>query len=241
MKNFIYLISFILLFSCKQVSDSSIQKYSKSDTLKTSKINIHTIKIGNQIWMTSNLNVSKFSNGDEIVEAKTAEEWKAANIGSRPAWCYYDYDSSNGVKYGKLYNWYAVYDKRGIVPEGFRIPNLSDWNTLQNKLGGRLIAGNKLKSNSEWIYREIDDTTHINETGFNAFPSGSRNFGGDFFPKYEYAFFWCYSPDSIVNCFILQSQSTFFSQCIFEDRLYSKIEEKHASRGRGMSIRCIKK
>ena len=77
------------------------------------------VKIGDQIWMVENLNVDKFRNGDIIPEAKTNEEWKKANENKQPAWCYYGNDLTYGEKYGKLYNWYAVTDQRGLAPEGY--------------------------------------------------------------------------------------------------------------------------
>jgi len=74
---------------------------------------VQTVTIGNQVWMTKNLNVDKFRNGDPIPHARTDEEWKKAGENEEPAWCYYESDTRNGEKFGKLYNWYAVNDKRG--------------------------------------------------------------------------------------------------------------------------------
>lgn len=107
-----------------------------------------SVKIGTQIWMTENLNVSTFRNGEPIPEAKTDEEWKAAGTQGKPAWCYYDNDSKNGAKYGKLYNWYAVNDPRGLAPEGWHVPNDEEWETLENYLGDD--ASKKMKSTSGW-------------------------------------------------------------------------------------------
>jgi uncharacterized protein (TIGR02145 family) len=76
------------------------------------------------------LNVSAFKNGDIIPEVRTAEEWERAGNEGKPAWCYYNNDKEYGKKYGKLYNWYAVSDSRGIAPEGWHVLNLDDWNTL---------------------------------------------------------------------------------------------------------------
>ena len=81
------------------------------------------ITIGRQVWMTENLNVDKFRNGDPISHAKTDEEWVKAGENGSPAWSHYDNDPANGEKYGKLYNWYAVNDSRGLAPEGWKIPS----------------------------------------------------------------------------------------------------------------------
>ncbi len=81
------------------------------------------VKIGNQVWTSKNLDVEQFNNGDKIPEAKTNEEWNLANKNKTSAWCYYDNDNKNGMKYGKLYNWYAITDPRGIAPKGWHIPS----------------------------------------------------------------------------------------------------------------------
>jgi uncharacterized protein (TIGR02145 family) len=89
-----------------------------------------TVTIGNQVWMTKNLDVSSFRNGDPIPEAKSSDEWYKAGREGKPVWCYYNNNSQNGVKYGKLYNWFAVADPRGLAPEGWKIPSKEDFTTL---------------------------------------------------------------------------------------------------------------
>ncbi|OSZ77565.1 hypothetical protein CAP36_14420 [Chitinophagaceae bacterium IBVUCB2] len=80
-----------------------------------------------QVWMSENLNVSHFANGDTIPEAKTNHDWEMAGIEGQPAWCYYDNDPNNAKLYGKLYNWYAVNDPRGLAPAGYHIPTATGW------------------------------------------------------------------------------------------------------------------
>ena len=112
--------------------------------------NAQTVPIGTQVWMTKNLDVATFRNGDPIPEAKTAEEWEKAGENKQPAWCYYDNDPANGAKYGKLYNWYAVNDSRGLAPVGYHIPSDAEWTKLTDFLGGESVAGTKMKSKSGW-------------------------------------------------------------------------------------------
>ena len=104
------------------------------------------VTIGSQVWMTENLNVDKFRNGDPIPEAKTYEEWKKAGENKQPAWCNYKNDPANGEKYGKLYNWFAVNDPRGLAPKGCHIPSDKEWTVLTDFLGGNKVAGTKMKS-----------------------------------------------------------------------------------------------
>ena len=61
-----------------------------------------SVNIGKQLWMTENLDVSRFRNGDLIPEARTSEEWRAAVEEEKPAWCYYNNDPKNGKMYVQL-------------------------------------------------------------------------------------------------------------------------------------------
>ncbi len=144
------------------------------------------VKIGDQIWMTRNLNVDKFCNGDPIPEAKTNEEWIKAGENGEPAWCYYDNDPENGEKFGRLYNWYAVNDPRGLAPEGWHIPSDEEWTTLVDYLGGEDEANIKMRSSVGWE----NDGEGNNESGFSALLGGYRNSYGDFNDLGECASWW---------------------------------------------------
>jgi uncharacterized protein (TIGR02145 family) len=123
-----------------------------------------SVIIGNQSWMAENLNTSKFRNGDPIPEVKTDEEWAKALKEGRPAWSYYDNDQKKGAKYGKLYNWYAVNDPRGLAPIGWHIPTDNEWTALTDYLGGEGgYTRNKLKA-QEKIVTEI---TYVEIGGYD--------------------------------------------------------------------------
>ena len=147
----------------------------------TQIINAQEIKIGNQIWSAKNLEVIKFRNGDPITEAKSFEMWILYAKEGKPAWCYYNNDSSKG----KLYNFYAVIDKRGICPIGYHIPSIEEWSILNEYLGGQLISGKKLKSKNGWS----NNANGSNESGFNAYPCGWR-FQGKFNDIGNIGFWW---------------------------------------------------
>jgi uncharacterized protein (TIGR02145 family) len=126
------------------------------------------VKINSQVWMSENLNASTYRNGDPIRYARTPEEWVDAAEKKEGAWCYYDNDPKNGEFYGKLYNWYAVNDSRGLAPKGYHIPIDAEWTVLIDKLGGEDIAGQKMKSKSGWT----GDTNGSNSSGFTGLPGG---------------------------------------------------------------------
>jgi uncharacterized protein (TIGR02145 family) len=142
-----------------QVTDNDNKSYS-------------SVKIGKQEWITENLNVSHFRNGDSIPEAEGIDAWHKASDEKRPAWCYYNGNVDSGRKFHKLYNWYAVNDPRGLAPDGWHIPSTKDWTDLITYLGGQSVAGTKMKSPDQW------DAT--NASGFVALPGGYRNSDGIF-------------------------------------------------------------
>ena len=125
-----------------------------------------SIKIDNQVWMAENLNVGNFRNGDPIPEAKTDEEWVSAGKEGKPAWCYYENKIENGVKYGKLYNWYAINDPRGLAPKGWHVPTDTEWRQVTLFLGGEDAAGTKMKSPAGWTH----DGNGTNVSGFSGLP-----------------------------------------------------------------------
>jgi len=141
--------------------------------------------IGDQVWMAANLNTDKFANGDQIPEAKSEKAWIEACTKKQAAWCYFENKSKNGKIYGKLYNWYAVNDPRGLAPKGWRIPTAEDveklvkiqWTTLDYDkdisyaFKGKYIAcrfQDALFSNKYqfwWTSKEISD---VNSCAFSA-------------------------------------------------------------------------
>ena len=111
-------------------------------------IKAQDVTIGTQTWTSKNLDVSKFRNGEAIPLAKTNAEWALAGQNKQPAWCYYENKGENGTKYGKLYNWYALNDPRGLAPNGYHIPSNAEWTILTDNLGEE--TGTKMKSTSGW-------------------------------------------------------------------------------------------
>ena len=146
------------------------------------------IQIGTQLWIAENLNVSKYRNGDEIPQVQDAAEWAALTTG---AWCYYENKDENGTIYGKLYNWFAVNDPRGLAPEGFHIPSDGEWTTLTDYLGGKRIAGSQLMETGITHWERNPFAT--NSSGFTGLPGGFRKYDGSFDQIGCQGVFWCKS------------------------------------------------
>ena len=130
--------------------------------------------------MIENLNTITFRNGDTIPQARTPQAWKAAGDSRTPAWCYFNNDSMIGMTHGKLYNWFAVCDPRGLAPVGWHIPSDEEWSQLSNALGGEEHAGYVLKSVTGWQANDEKNGNGNDSSGFNAKPGGSRFSLGQF-------------------------------------------------------------
>ena len=147
------------------------------------------VTIGSQIWTTKNLDVEAYRNGDAITQVQDSSTWAKLSTG---AWCYYENKSANGSSYGKLYNWYAVNDPRGLAPKGYHIPSNEEWTTLTDYLGGQSQAGTKMKSSSGWP----NYFNGSNTIGFEGLPGGYRNSFGDFNNIGAYGFWWSSSESN---------------------------------------------
>lgn len=211
----LFTISFLLLASCgSSVKDTDGNKYS-------------TVKIGNQEWMAENLNVSHFRNGDPIMEVKDNKDWETAGREEKPACCYFDNSTENGIKYGKIYNWYAVSDPRGLAPEGWHIPGGEEWAQLIEYLGGEKVAGDKMKSKSGWN----NDCNGNNKSGFSGLPGGYRHYTGGF-NRYDTSggAYWWGSAEGFV--YITCSYPLYHSK--------GGEERSFTSKARGFSLRCLR-
>jgi TonB family protein len=174
--------------------------------------------------MTENLNVDRFQNGDIIPEAKTTEEWKAAGNTKRPAWCYYDNDPKNGNNYGKLYNWYAVNDTRGLAPSGWHVPTDYEWTVLSTFLGGEDVAVKTIKSTYGWN----DNGNGTNNSGFSGLPGGYRYFYGNFDSVGSNGSWWSASEDDATDA---------WSRELYD--YYSYLLRKNYAKKHGFSVRCV--
>ena len=143
--------------------------------------NYATVKIGTQTWMAENLKTTRFRNGQTLTDSYNSNGW--INGG----WSDYENIATNGIKYGKLYNWYTASDSRSIAPLGWHVSTYDEWTILSDFLGGQSIAGDKLKESGtdNWP----SPNTGTNATGFTALPCGTY-FNGSFSSLGLYSYWW---------------------------------------------------
>jgi len=134
-----------------------------------------TVTIGTQTWMAENLKVTKYNDGTSIPNVTDGAAWSKLTTG---AYCNYNNDPSKVATYGRLYNWHAVNTGK-LCPTGWHVATDAEWTTLIDSLGGRNIAGGKLKETgtTHWY---SPNTGATNETGFTALPGGYCTSSGAF-------------------------------------------------------------
>jgi uncharacterized protein (TIGR02145 family) len=135
-------------------------------------------------WSAKNLDVETFRNGDPIERIDDPVQWALADY---PAYCYYDNDDNYNENYGKLYNWYAVTDPRGLAPYGWQIPTRSQYDNLVNGLG--TDPGGKAKDTG-LLYWLPPNEGATNESGLTMRGGGYRDNNGGFVGGGEVARFW---------------------------------------------------
>ena len=232
MKKQIFIISsifsMVLLFgSCGNNKTSNNVEEVKNETPAESEVktDVKEVKIGTQTWLTTNLDVSTFQNGNPIPEAKTAEEWKNAGKNKKPSWCNYENDVENGKKYGKLYNWHAVADPKGLCPKGWHVPTVAEWKTLRDFLG-KESAGAKMKSSNGWN----ENGNGSNQSGFSGLPGGERMINEKFYNLGKDGNWWSSTGSSDAE----------YPRIFNLHNSYNDVSDYGKDKEYGMSVRCLK-
>ncbi len=184
----------------------------------------HTVQIGSQCWIQNELRTTRYRNGESLLANLNASDWVAASSG---AWCYYNDDPTLNTVYGKLYNWFAVNDARGLCPSGWHVPSNSDWLQLINGQGGGSLAGSSLKGNVGW---NAPNAGANNSTGFSAVGGGFRSSSsGNYFTLGLYGNWW--------------TSSVFFANGSSSHRLYAantSVLSGFQVVTTGLSVRCLR-
>jgi uncharacterized protein (TIGR02145 family) len=220
---FFLIIAFVLIFTNCKKDDGNTNINNQNGTVTDIDGNIyHYITIGQQVWMVENLNVSHYRNGDPIPNISDSITWSTLTTG---AYCNYYNLPANGLKYGKLYNWYSVNDSRKIAPIGWHVATDAEWITLVSYLGGIDIAGGKLKALTLW---NSPNTGATNSSGFTAFAGGFRN-QDTFIGIGERGSWWSSTEDSNYSawCRFINYNGTY----VYRNSSVKKV---------GLSVRCIK-
>ena len=175
----------------------------------------------NEEWFKENLRTTKYANGTDISNVTDNASWNNLSTG---AWANYDNNVANDAIYGKLYNWYAVSDVRGLCPTGWHVADDLDWTSLTALYGTDAAAGNELKSTTSWT----TTNSNSNTSGFGAAPGGGR--GGGLFGDITNKGFWWTST-------LFDSSNSYARRLEYNLDTVARYYESNKS---GFSVRCVK-
>ena len=183
------------------------------------------VTIGDQCWFAENLRSTVYADGTSIPEVTDNAAWTGLSSGAR---CDSGNDASNVAIYGRLYNWYAVDDSRGLCPSGWHVPTDGEWTEMEDYItcqGFSGTEGTALKSTSGWA----GNGNGTDDFGFSALPGGYRNNGyGNFYVPGDLGYWWSSSPngDNARYRYLSSSDPDFYRDD-FDPRL-------------GFSVRCLR-
>ena len=184
-----------------------------------------TVHVGSQVWMKQNLKTTKFNNGDAIPDYVSNSAY--SNL-TTAAYSNYNNDTTTASIYGKMYNWYAVNDSRGLCPSGWHVPTDSEFLALTTYLGGDLIAGGKLKETglTHWASPNAGAS---NNTAYTALPGGYRNTNGSYANLNYYCYYWS-----------ANESTSDFSWYYYLSYNYTTFNRNDNNKKLGHSVRCLK-
>ena len=202
------------------------------DPLEYQGYDYETVLIGGQCWFAENLRAENYENGNEILSNLSDSEWSSTTSG---AMAVYGETPSNFETYGRLYNWYAVDDSRGVCPSGWHVPTDSEWITMEMALGmsegdanSTGFRGSDQGIQMKTTYGWYNDGNGANSCGFGGLPGGDKANGGGFYFIGLKGVWW--------------SSSSAFGGAWYRALLgsESKVQRDNWPREIGLSVRCIK-
>ena len=179
------------------------------------------VAIGDQCWFAENLRNEHYANGEAIPGDLSDGEWSAQRMGAQAI---YANDASNLTDYGRLYNWFAVDDARGLCPSGWHVPTDVEYTTLTDGLGGTSVAGGKMKSSPE----DSPAWNGTNTSGFSGLAGGYRYDNGGFNDGGNFGYFWSASADGTDAWFRLLSGGN------------TEVDRYNNLQRSGFSVRCVR-
>lgn len=194
-------------------------------TANVAASNYPIVSMGCQTWMAKNLDVATYRNGDSIPNVSNPAAWAALTTG---AYCYYNNDSATyAATYGKLYNWYAVNDARGLSPSGWHIPTDYELTILINGLGGTAQGGDlKEIGTSHWT---TPNTNATNISGFAGLPGGYRVSDGPFDDIGYLGYWWSATETNASNALL---RTLFYNN--------GSLGRGPDGKRNGFSVRCLR-
>ena len=237
------------------VDDGSCATFTCGNNVTYQGYDYATVLIGDQCWFSENLRSEYYENGEAIPSYLSDSEWSSTTSGAVTVYgegsgtCYNYSPDGNACdelwslnEYGRLYNWHAVIDYRGLCPSGWHVPSDLDWTILTNHLGEEGSVGDAMKT----TYGYEDDLNGTNSSGFSGLPGGRRGASGNYFDYAGNRGYWWSSSVDINNNVIWDDFEPDLAECSSGAWLRSLsyvgsfVERYSIDPNSGISVRCVR-
>jgi uncharacterized protein (TIGR02145 family) len=166
-----------------------------------------TVQIGGRLWLAENIRTTRLSDGTPIPLVSDPIDWDALVA---PAYCWYDNNRGHALKFGALYNWFAVGTGK-LAPDGWHVPSKDEWTAMKKYLSDNgynwdgTTGENKLAqaaaAQTDWISGKGPgtaghDLAKNNRSGFTALPAGGRSLNGGFYSMGSSGSWWIAEEDA---------------------------------------------
>ena len=205
---------------------------SESDVVSMDGVDYGVVTIGDQCWFTTNLRTTVYANGNPITEIGNYGDWDVIWVGAwYGAYCVHPDDLGGLIAlnlYGRLYNWYAVDDSRGLCPSGWHVPIEGEWTELKDYITSQGFSGTEGTAlRSTWGWSSGGNGT--DDFGFSALPGGRRNYSnGEFYDTGSLGAWWS-SSTSGGDAELLYLESGWPNFLLFQ-----------SNQRNGFSVRCLR-
>lgn len=241
----------LLYYACDKNEDE-LDKAPVSTVTDYDGNTYQTVKIGNQTWMTKNLETTHYADGSEIPKVESTPVWEA--LSSRDsAYCYYNNNTNQeAFTFGALYTWAAALNGaessdsnpsgiQGVCPDGWHIPSDGEWKELETFLGmdqteadttgarGFDIGSQLAISMDLWTDGLLESNPLFGASGFMALPGGGRRYDGSFGHMGDNANFWSATEGDSAKAWGRHLYS-----------IYTTVHRYRNVKSDGFSVRCVK-
>lgn len=201
------------------------------DPLEYQGYDYETVQIGEQCWFAENLRSENYKNGDAIEATLSNGDWASISFG---AVAVYQETASSLEAYGRLYNWYAVDDSRGLCPTGWHVPVDGEWMAMEMSLGMSELEANDTgwRGTNQGSQLKLDFGWNVggngtDSSGFSGLPGGYRESNGNFSGAGYDGNWWSSSSDG----------TNAWQRFLFYDA--EDVNRNVHDYRRGVSVRCI--
>jgi uncharacterized protein (TIGR02145 family) len=193
--------------------------------------NYRVVSIGEQCWFAENLRSDRYRNGDPIPSNLNRIQWSETRSGAQAI---YKSRNLSLAEYGRLYNYYAVRNSKGLCPAGWHVSSDEDWMELERALGIPKQELSELGARGKGQGTQLKSSrlssppwNGSNTVDFGGLPAGLRYNDGDYSLAGRNGYWWSLTEIEFAPIHRIVYSG---SPCIYRNS---------CNKSSGYSVRCV--